>query len=63
MIPLIIKETQESQEPILTELFYVTRKYVFKIFGTRKYAILVSAADLQFAIVIIIRVLLMMHLS
>ena len=36
VIPLIIKEAQESQEPILKELFYVTRTYVFKICVTRR---------------------------
>ena len=36
VIPLIIKKTQESPEPILNELFYVTRTYVFKIFVTRR---------------------------
>ena len=36
VIPIIIRATQEYQEPVLKELFYMTRTYAFKIYLTRR---------------------------
>ena len=36
VIPSIIKLSQESENPILSDLFYLTRCYVYKIFVTRR---------------------------
>ena len=35
-IPLVIQQAQESETPVLRELFYLTRSYVFKLFVTRR---------------------------
>ena len=36
VIPAIIKASQECEKPVLKDLFYLTRTYVFKIFVTRR---------------------------
>ena len=36
VIPIIISETQRSEFPVLKDLFYLTRAYVFKIYSERK---------------------------
>ena len=36
VIPSVIKCSQESENPVLKDIFYVTRTYVFKIFVTRR---------------------------
>ena len=36
VLPDIISISQESETPILTDIFYLTRSYVFKIFVTRR---------------------------
>ena len=35
-IPIIIRETQTSENPVLQDIFYMTRTYIYKIFVTRK---------------------------
>ena len=35
-IPLVIQQMQESETPVLRDLFYLTRSYVFKLFVTRR---------------------------
>ena len=35
-IPLIIKMAQESSDPIIKDIFYMTRTYIYKIYITRK---------------------------
>ena len=36
VIPTVIKLSQESENPILHDLFYLTRCYVYKLFVTRR---------------------------
>ena len=36
VIPLIIKTSQESSQPILKDIFYMMRTFVFKIYTTRR---------------------------
>ena len=36
VIPIIIKSSQTSSEPVLKDIFYMTRTYTFKIYTTRK---------------------------
>ena len=36
VIPLIIRTNQESSEPILSDIFYMTRTFCFKIYTTRR---------------------------
>ena len=36
VIPQIIKLSQDTSEPILKDVFYLTRTFVFKIYVTRK---------------------------
>ena len=35
-IPLLIKMTQDSQHPVIKDIFYMTRTYVYKIHLTRR---------------------------
>ena len=35
-IPIIIRESQTSDNPVLQDIFYMTRTYIYKIFITRK---------------------------
>ena len=35
-IPMVISVTQESESPILADIFYLTRTYCFKVFTTRR---------------------------
>ena len=35
-IPLVIHESQLSEHPVLQDIFYLTRTYIFKIYTTRK---------------------------
>ena len=35
-IPLVRQQAQESENPILRDLFYLTRSYVFKLYVTRR---------------------------
>ena len=35
-IPIIIKKAQESNDPIIKDIFYMTRTYVFKIYTSRR---------------------------
>ena len=36
VLPPIIKLSQESENPVMRDLFYLTRTYVFKLFVTRR---------------------------
>ena len=36
VVPAVIESCQESTEPILSDVFYLTRTYVFKLYLTRK---------------------------
>ena len=36
VIPAVIKMSQESENPVMEDIFYVTRTYVFKIYVTRR---------------------------
>ena len=36
VIPSVIKLDQESENPVMKDLFYLSRTYVFKIFVTRR---------------------------
>ena len=36
VLPDIIKLCQESENPILSDIFYLTRSYIFKLFVTRR---------------------------
>ena len=36
VLPTIISASQELSEPILEDIFYITRTYIFKIYVTRK---------------------------
>ena len=36
VIPIVIKLEQESENPVMKDLFYLSRTYVFKIFVTRR---------------------------
>ena len=35
-IPIVISETQNNNLPIMSDIFYLTRTYCFKIFSTRR---------------------------
>ena len=36
VLPPIIRLSQESENPVLRDIFYLTRTYVFKLFVTRR---------------------------
>ena len=36
VIPSVIKMSQESENPVMKDIFYVTRTFVFKIYATRR---------------------------
>jgi hypothetical protein len=36
VIPEVIKISQESENPVMRDIFYLTRSYVFKIYVTRR---------------------------
>ena len=36
VLPLIIRLSQQSENPVLHDIFYLTRTYVFKLFVTRR---------------------------
>ena len=36
VIPIIIQKAHESSEPIIKDIFYMTRTYIFKIYTTRR---------------------------